>query len=309
MAGELDVVPQTNSMKAFYYSPWHVGMQEYPPGYFKLAGFEPTENAGEADCFVLPTDIRYVTDAQICALPYLCGNESRHVFFSLSEHPTRALPVNALAFRTDHNERLRDQSNTLARVIGWGVADLAQYLPFPEDGFDYDIHAQMWASTDLTHITVESCRRAGLVVHDQRQTFFYGTLETNNDPSLGELRTTFLETMQRSRLVLVPRSKVAVNRYRFFEAMSMGRVPVLLCEGVLLPCADKIDYTRCSIRINERDAPRVGTMLGTWLADHSDAELIEMGQYGREMWERWLNCARWEEIWGELVTESLHVLR
>lgn len=295
-------------MNAYYYTPSHIPMREFPPGYFKLAGFDITDDPAQADCFVLPTDIRHVTDQQILDLPFLAGNENRHVFFTLSEFPKRALPVNALAFRTDHNERLRDAGNTLARAWCWGVEDLAAFVKLPVDGFVYDIHAQMWASTPMTDDCVESCKRAGLVVHDQRNPFFYGTLETDKDPRLAELRKSFLETMQRSRLVLVPRSRPAVNRYRFFEAMSMGRVPVLLCDECLLPCADKIDYARCSIRINERDAARTGTILKEWLHDHTGHELIQMGLYGRDMWLRWLNPAWWETTWGELTREHLEGL-
>lgn len=297
-------------MKAYYYTPSHIPMREFPPGYFKLAGFDVTDDPNAADCFVLPCDIRHVSDQQICDLPFLDGNENRHVFFTLSEFPKRALPVNALAFRTDHNERLRDAGNTLARAWAWGVEDLGAYaaLKWDEGGFAFDVHAQMWASTPMTDDCVESCKRAGLNVHDQRNDFFYGHLETAKDPRLAELRKSFLETMQRSRFVLVPRSRPAVNRYRFFEAMSMGRVPVLLCDECLLPCADKIEYARCSIRINERDAKRTGAILQAWMEAHSANEVVEMGLYGREMWERWLNPAWWEMTWGELTREHLEGL-
>lgn len=297
-------------LHAFYYPPSAVGLSEFAPGYFKFdpAVIAPTDDPARADVFVCATDIRHITDAQICALPYLRGNEARHVFFSLSENPKRALPINALAFRTDHNQRLRDAGNTYARTWAWGVDDLSDYVKLPADGFAFDVHAQMWASTPLTDETVESCKRAGLTVHDRRNHFFYGTLETNKDERLAELRQTFLDTMRVSRLVLVPRSRAGVNRYRFFEAMSCGRVPVLFCDECLLPCADKIDYTRCSIKINERDAAWTGTILKEWLSSHTGHELIEMGLYGRVMWNRYLNSQRWESVWGELTVEHLEGL-
>lgn len=294
-------------MNAFYYLPQHIGATEFAPGYFKLDTeiFACTDDPSQADCFVLPTDIRHVTDAQILALPYLRGNEARHVFFSLSEFPTRALTVDALAFRTDHNKRLRAAGNARARVWAWGVEDLGAYAYLPASGFQFDIHAQLWTSSPLTDMAVEACKASGLKVHDRRHPFFYGTLETNKDPRLGELRQSFLETMQISRLVLVPRSRACVNRYRFYEAMSMGRVPVLLCDDCLLACDDKIDYDQCCVRVPERDAHLVGVYLQEWLATHSDISVEEMGEYGRAMWERWLAPARWETTWAELVKEML----
>lgn len=291
-------------MNAYYYPPQHVGMTEFPPGYFKLGGFDVTDDPSAADCFVLPTDIRHVTDREIRALPCLKGNEKRHIFFSLAEYPTRALPIDTLAFRTDHNRSL-EMVNSLARSWCWGVENLQQYIPVPEGEFKYEIHAQLWASSPITDLAVDACVKAGLQVHDQRQDFFYGTLETNNDPRLATLRNQFLQTMSESRLVLVPRSRAGVNRYRFFEAMSMGRVPVLLCDDCLLPCADKIDYGHCCIRIQERDAVRTGSILREWLRAHTGHELIQMGLYGRAMWERWLAPARWEQTWGELTMEYL----
>lgn len=295
-------------MKAYYYQPSHIPMREFPPGYFKFdpAIIASTEDPANADCFVLPTDIRHVTDQQILDLPFLDGNENRHVFFTLSEHEKRPLPVDALAFRTDHNKVLAVE-NPRARAWCWASEDLAAYVKVPDGGFRFDVHAQLWASSPLTNQTVESCKEAGLAVHDQRNSFFYGHLETANDARLGELRQSFLETMQASRLVLVPRSRPRVNRYRFFEAMSMGRVPVLLGDDVLLPCADKIDYARCSIRIGEEYAGVLGHALVDMLTQHTETGIIEMGLYGRSMWERWLAPAVWERSWSELVAEALHV--
>lgn len=299
---------------AYYYPPSVLGLSEYAPGYFKFdpSIIAPTDDPHAASCFVLPTDIRHATDAQIFALPYLRLNEARHVFFSLSEFPDRALPVNASAFRTDHNTCLRRAGNTYARAWGWASEDLEKYVPIPDGdvfsdskGFRFDVHAQLWASSPMTDEAVESCKRAGLRVHDRRNREFYGHLETRNDPQLEPLRRTFLESMQASKLVLVPRSRPAVNRYRFFEAMSMGRVPVLLCDDCMLSCDDKIDYARCAIRIEEFRARDTGYILRDWLHDHTLAEIISMGAYGRAAWERYLNPQKWESVWAELTVEHL----
>ena len=94
-------------------------------------------------------------------------------------------------------------------------------------------------------------------------------------------------------------------RYRFYEAMSMARVPVLLCDHCVLPFSDRINYARCVIQIRESSVPGTGFALREWLNAHSDAEILEMGVYGRAMWERWLAGAQWERVWGEIVKERL----
>lgn len=293
-------------MKAFYYSPAAVGRSEFPPGYFRLAEWETTKDAAEADCFVLPTDIRHVSDRQIMQLPHLNRNEARHVFFSLSEFPERPLPVtDAIGFRTDQSQRLADiNPNVMAWC--WGVEDLARYVEPPVEGFAFDVHAQMWASTKLANLTTSSCVEAGLKVHNSLNDFFYGTLETAEDPRLPHLRSTFLESMHRSRLVLVPRSRPGVNRYRFFEAMSMGRVPVLIGDDVTLPFPENPVWEQCMLRVWEHEARNVGALLKYFLEHISDEELMERGRAGRAFWEQCMANNVWEIVWGTRVKEVLH---
>lgn len=294
-------------MNVFYYRPYHVDLQEFPPGYFKLADVTEVTEPDHADCFVLPVDIRYVSDQQLLELPWLIGNEARHVFFSLGEHPTRALPFNAIGFRTDHNRNLAT-ANPMVLTQPWPVEDLARYAPLPDAGFKYDVHAQLWASAPLTDTAVEACLTARLKVHDQRQPFFYGTLETANDPRLPALRRSFLETMQASRIVLVPRSRAAVNRYRFYEALSMGRVPLLLCDACEVPFPDA-EVWQHSLRLHEADAHLTGVYLKEFLASHSDAELIERGTQLRQFWAECLAPSVWEKIWTFTVAARLAQLQ
>jgi hypothetical protein len=87
--------------------------------------------------------------------------------------------------------------------------------------------------------------------------------------------------------------------------MSAGRVPVHFCDNCVLPLADRIDYSKCSITIREVDAPNTGKILSAWLKNHTDEQIVEMGLYGRAMYERWLCRDRWVGIMTELVKERL----
>lgn len=293
-------------MNAYYYTPEEAGLKKYAPGYFRLGeGWDTVLFPDAADAFVLPTDIRHVSDKQILRLPYLKGNEGRHVFFSLSEYPDRPLPVwDAIGFRTDHNPRLAVPNRNVMTWC-WGVENLGGYVAPPAEGFEFDIHAQMWASTPLAEVTVGSCEAAGLRVHKSLNNFFYGTLESANDERLPALRRTFLETMNRSRLVLVPRSRPGVNRYRFFEALSMGRVPVLIGDDVGLPFPDNAAWETCCLRVFESEANYIGELLRHWLASISDEELIARGLVGRELWATCFRNELWENVWGGCVAQRL----
>jgi len=88
----------------------------------------------------------------------------------------------------------------------------------------------------------------------------------------------------------------------------MARVPVHFCDNCVLPFSDRIDWGRCSITIPESEAKHTGAILTEWLSKHSDAEIREMGRYGREMWIRWLDSSKWNSLFAEIVKEKIHDL-
>lgn len=300
-------------MKQYRYSFTEAGLKEFPIGHIRLTGFQETHNPKEADCFVLPCDIRHVTDSQVVHLPYLAGNVARHVFFSISEFPKRVLPFDgAIVFRTDNCKGVAAK-NPSTITWAWGVDDLKDYAPVPQGGFKYDVCFQGWRSTELTDRACESILKSGLKAHIAIHDRFYGHIETdtsNNVPGAKELRdtlrTSFLQTMSESRLSLCPRSKPeGVARWRLYEAMSAARMSVHLCDGFVPPLPDKINWSVCQYQISERDADKTGQLIEQWLANTCEPELITRGQYARRQWERWLDPQKWESMWSELVAERL----
>ena len=269
----------------YRYTPAEVGMTEFPVGHIRLTGFAETRDPMQADCFVLPPDIRWVSNEQITRLPYIAGNVARHVFFSISEHPNRVLPFDgAIVFRTDNCERIA-RANPSTITWAWGCDDLIGYMPVPVGGFKYDICFQGWRSTELTDRACESIQRAGLKAHIAISDKFFGHIETEASQGnldaitlFGDLRSSFLHAMHESRLSLCPRSKPeGVARWRLYEAMSMGRVTAHLCDGFVPPLSDRIDWSKCQLQIREQDVDRCGEIIGEWIAAHSDGEIIERG--------------------------------
>ena len=87
----------------------------------------------------------------------------------------------------------------------------------------------------------------------------------------------------------------------------MGRVPVHACDNCVYPFADRIDYSKCSLTIKESDIDRTGEIVADFLADHNDDDIREMGEYGREMWSRWLDSSKWDSLFSAVVLEKLEV--
>ena len=287
-------------MNVYYYTPADLGLASWPAGEMRLGGFTPTTDPYLADAFCLPPITHWVK-AQLANLPYLEGRERRHVVWNVADDYDEPLGIKCLALRCDANKGLL-RAEPWTKCWPWPVEDLYE----PAVPFQFDVVFQGWASTPLTDTVVESVgRMAHLNTHLARYPFFYGYHD--KDPDYAHYRQSFINTLRASRLSLVPRSiPSGVIRYRFYEALSAGRVPVQFNDNVVLPWPDKIDWTKCSIHIDESHADHAGEILADWLSKHTDDEIRSMGEYGRLAWQRWLNPRAWESLFGEAVKEWLN---
>jgi hypothetical protein len=94
-----------------------------------------------------------------------------------------------------------------------------------------------------------------------------------------ETERRFAENLARSRFVLCPRG-VGTSTYRLFEAMEVGRVPVILSDAWVPP--DGPDWERFAIRLPERAVGELPAILGRY-TDRA----AEMGRAARAAWEEW----------------------
>ncbi len=294
-------------MNYYTYTAAECGLAQLPPGELRLGGWDKVADPARADAFVVPCDLKHLTDDQLRRLPYRAGNETRHALFCISDQPTRALGFPGIFFRADANRGLveRDPSTI---PWPWPVKDLGEWAHPPRLGFQYDVVFVGWNSTPLTQIVCDAVREQGrLTTYIELNNEFYGTWETRNETDkLTHYRDLFLRTLHDSRLSLCARSIAAgVVRYRFYEAMSMGRVPVHFNDHAALPFPNQIDWEKCSLHIPEAKAGEAGLVLRAWLDQHADAEILERGAYGRRMWEEWLDGAKWDELFGFCVAERL----
>lgn len=296
-------------MYAYTYTAKECGLDKLPLGTLRLGGFEPTDNPHAADVFIVPCDIRHITNQQIYNLPYLQGHERQHALFCISDQPTRVLGIPAIIFRADCNKTIMEGDPS---TISWPwpvnpTGDIDRFCHPPREGFKYDVTFVGWNSTPLTKQVCEACEGAGLKTYFSLASEFYGTWETQQRTELLEKkRFEFLNAMHNARLSLCARSiAVGVVRYRFYEAISMGRIPVHFNDGAYLPFQSKIDWDKCSIRIPEALAPHAGRLIREWLDCHSDQDILERGAYGRAMWETYLDGAKWDQLFGDCARERL----
>jgi len=292
------------AVKAYYYTPSDCGMQSFPPGELRLAGVAEAL-PDQADVFVVPPILHTLLAADPefhpSKLPYYnAETEIRHAFWNVGDNQPAWFKSKALFIRCDATRQmLADAPNT----IGWPWPVESLYRP--HEGFEYDAVFQGWNSTDLTHRAVESVRCSGLKAHLVENDFFWGYHDT--EPEYAHYRASFLDTLSKARLSIVPRSIPGTVRYRFWEAMSMGRVPVQLCDDCVMPWPDQVNYAACSISVLESDVDQLGDILKVWLAKLTDDDIVAMGRYGHAAYENWLHRDRWSILFTQAVRD--HLLR
>jgi len=187
----------------------------------------------------------------------------------------------------------------------WPVDDMGEYIPLPPNGFKYDavFQGQVQGPTEPV---ISSIEQSGLESHIVRAPMFYSTIRKQDPGEAARLKISYFESMQASRIAICPNSNRRGSiRYRFYEAMSMGRVSLFIGDKCVLPLSDKIVWQDCVIRVAEQDIHKTGEILEHWLSGHTDAEIIAMGAHAREMWVQWLKRERWGEIAGLKIREVL----
>ncbi len=102
-----------------------------------------------------------------------------------------------------------------------------------------------------------------------------------------DLRNEYLDNLQNCDFVLAPRGDANIST-RFFEALSLGRIPVLIDTDCVLPLEKHIDYSKFIVRIPHIEMHTMSKKLLELYDSISDEEFIEMQKRAREAYIRYL---------------------
>ena len=305
-------------LKSYHVPPEYLAKwgMKIPDGRFRLNGTQEVDNIKEADVVIFSMPLRDVTK------PILDPHTFSKIVDDLGVDPRRVAAYDCsddewTAVHTNKRDCMfircnlkpiwkRDMPNSMPWF--WPVEDFKELVPVPEGGFKYDVSARMWLSKDMRRNACKSIQDAhnkGMLRADV-ETFrdFYGYIP---DKSAEQVRrkNEFKRSMKESRLALCPWSIQYVFPYRFWEAMSAGRMPILICDDCSFPMSSKVDYDKVMLRVKDEDNVRVGEIVAKFLANTSDKEIIERGLYAREMWETWLNPQIQEWLYPVIIEEKL----
>lgn len=294
-------------LKAYTYLPEHFGMKEFPSGTLRLANTEATEDPEKADVFIIPPSLMHLKNAGNPSdnarhffekLPYFHGREERHIAFDVSDFDHNYFSK-AILIRCNVKPHMRKADpNTISWA--WPVENFSECIEVPKDGFKYDVSFHAWISTETRRLSGLAC---------EKNTYLKSDIATYKDftgyiyyePEGIRRRGEFRRSMRESRIALCPESIPSVFPYRFFEAMSAGRIPLLVASEYELPFEDQIPYDSFILRCSRADAHQADVVAEQFLKklrsdfgnEQADIKIKQMGQLARDNWARLLNCQNW----------------
>lgn len=280
------------------------GYKDIPPrfNWCEFPGFDVTEKPEEADVFVVRQRLSQLTDEQLLALPHRTPqNIGHHVFFDLADNFYLYPIEGAIQFRGCADmEMVAAQPSIIP--IAWPTEDFGHLTDFD---WEYDVVFQGQHNV-LADRAMDSCVNVGLKCNFVPLEEFWPHIRNKDHDRGMKLWDSFRENIRTGRLSLCPRTlERGVIRYRLYEAMSMKRVSVFICDTCIGPFPDRIDWDMCIIKIWENQVDDTGPIIRDWLAKYSEQELIARGNYAREAWETYLDRRQYGKVIAEKVKEII----
>lgn len=192
--------------------------------------------------------------------------------------------------------RNKEESPTVS-FCGWGghssfkerVRTFLKYLPFNlKKYFLFEMHADVhkpgtfWRKKGIKALKNSPHVFTSFLIRD----FYMANKNTvRGDPSL--LRREYIENIQNSDFVLVARGD-ANMAVRFYEALALGRIPVLLDTEWFLPLEDEIDYKKFVVFVPWRDVKNTDIYIRKFWDSMNNEEFKERQKLARDVFMHYL---------------------
>ena len=105
-----------------------------------------------------------------------------------------------------------------------------------------------------------------------------------------QARQEYINTLLQSDYALVVKGDGNYS-YRFYEALSLGRIPVFLDTDCVLPLEDVIDYDSFILSIHYKDLRRMDSIIAEHYRSITPDTFIEMQKKAREAFDMYLSTA------------------
>lgn len=124
--------------------------------------------------------------------------------------------------------------------------------------------------------------------------FYSGHRKTIKMPP-EQARVEYIENLRNCDLALVVKGAGNFS-FRFYEALSAGRVPLFVDTDCVLPLGNIIDYTKFVLFVDYKDIDRMGEIVSEFYGKISDEEFFVMQKTAREAFDGCLRADKFFEI-------------
>ncbi|MBU6142089.1 exostosin family protein [Patescibacteria group bacterium] len=117
----------------------------------------------------------------------------------------------------------------------------------------------------------------------------YGSHRDTIELPPDEARKQYIQNILDSDLTVSIRGDANASQ-RFYEVLSLGRIPVLLDTDCVLPLEDEIRYDEFMLRIPHRDIDRAGDIIAEFYGKLPPEDFKKMQQRAQEVFENYLRA-------------------
>lgn len=129
-------------------------------------------------------------------------------------------------------------------------------------------------------------KHMGIEAHFKTRATYSGHIKTI-EGTVEDNRREFVENILNSDYALCVKGD-ANSSVRFYEALSLGRIPLFLDTACVLPLEDIIDYRDFCVFVDWRDADRIGDVLADFHAKISIEQFEGMQRKARSVYREYL---------------------
>lgn len=99
-----------------------------------------------------------------------------------------------------------------------------------------------------------------------------------------QAREEYIRSIHDSHFILAPRGDGNYS-LRFYETLSLGRIPIVIDTDMPLPLEDQIDYSKCVIRVPWQDTDKIGDYVVRFFESHSEEQFVAAQKQARSLFE------------------------
>ncbi len=115
-----------------------------------------------------------------------------------------------------------------------------------------------------------------------------GSVKAQGPEKMRQARQEFIDNMVQSDVILSLRGEANASQ-RFYEVLSLGRIPVVIDTDLTFPYEDIISYEKLVISVPYRERHKIGEYIAAFFKDMTDEEYLAIQKLARQTFATYLS--------------------